>query len=146
MDRINNLREELQSDPPVRGRLEDITEETPTGPLGKVGGGNLLGLAGFFAVESGEVITSPIPGFTRPGFKVVSHGMRRLEDGLQQHEIVIHAAFKDVAEFAVQYMSAPSNFDYLKGNLEVVEVEEIDEGTLYDTYRIVVNVDRQPLD
>lgn len=130
---------------PIRRQISNLTDRVPTGPLGALGEGDLLGFLGFVAVESGEVITIPIPGVDRPGFKKVSHGMEMVEEGVQRHEIVLHAISKDVAEFVSQYSSAPSNYDFLKGKTEIEEVEELDTDSSYNTYRIIILVDRRAL-
>lgn len=130
---------------PFRDRLEkDITDKIPEGPLGALGEGNLLGFAGFVVVESGEVITIPVPGLDRPGYKVVSHGLvETSSDGDEQvHEIVLHAYSEDVAEFVTQYNSAPSNFDFIRADTEVLKTEVIDPDGFYTTYEIKVLVDR----
>lgn len=130
---------------PFRDALEeDITNKIPDGPLGGVGEGNLLGFAGFLAVESGEIVTIPVPGLDRPGYKVVSHGLTDTSpDGDKQvHEIVLHAYSEDVAEFVTQYNSAPSNFDFIRADTEVLETEVIDPDGFYTTYNIKVLVDR----
>lgn len=131
---------------PFRDALEnDITDKVPKGPLGAVGEGNMLGLAGFIAVESGQIITFPIPGLNRPGFKIVSNSVVDSEPGRQVHDIVVHAGSEDVAEFVTQYESAPSNFDFIRANTEVLETEEIDPDGFYSTYRIRVLVDRRAI-
>lgn len=130
---------------PVRDELNDITDKIPSGPLGALGRGNGLGIAGFLAVESGEIITIPIPGVQRPGFKKVSHGAEVVEPGLQRHTIVIHALSQDVAEFVTQYDASPSNFDFVRGKTKVVEIEQMDVDSTYDTYEIVVEVDRRAI-
>lgn len=129
---------------PLRDRFEDVTERIPNGPFGALGRGNVIGLTGFLAVESGEVITSPVPGLTRPGFKKVSHSVEVLDDGLQEHTVRIHAFSKDVAEFVTQYDSSASNYDFIRGKTEVKSVEEIDKQSSYTTYEITVEVDRRP--
>ena len=130
---------------PVRKQINTLTDRVPSGPLGAIGEGDLIGFLGFVAVESGEIITIPIPGANRPGFKKVSHGMDMEEPGLQRHTIVIHAISKDVAEFVTQYSSAPSNFDFLRGRTTVEDVEELDTDSSYSTYRITILVDRRAL-
>ena len=141
---IKEIRDNLE-ERPLRTQVEDITDRVPSGPLGAIGEGNVLGFIGFVLVESGEVITVPIPGVNRPGFKKVSHGAEVIEDGYQRHTIVVHSLSKDVAEFMTQYDSAPSNVDFVFGNTEVVSVEEMDTDAAYTTYEITVDVDRRPI-
>lgn len=141
---IEDIRNALD-ERPIRDRVEDMTGIVPSGPLGAVGEGNVLGFIGFVLVESGEIITVPIPGVDRPGFKKVSHGVEVIEQGYQRHTIVVHALYQDVAEFMTQYDSAPSNADFVFGNTEVIEVEELDSDASYTTYEIVVDVDRRPI-
>ena len=130
---------------PVRDRLESLTESIPTGPLGKVGQGNVTGALGYIAVESGEIVTIPIPGATRPGFKYVSHSFVGVENGIQTYKIVVHAVSRDVAEFAVQYKAAPSNLDFLKGATEVTNVKELDKERGYTSYEMTIEVDREAI-
>jgi len=131
---------------PVRDGLEgNITDKIPEGPLGNVGEGNALGLLGFAIVESGEIITFPIPGLNRPGFKVVSNSLVESGNQKQVHELVVHAASEDVAEFVSQYESAPSNFDFIRADTEVLKTEEIDPDSFYSTYKIKVLVDRSEI-
>lgn len=130
---------------PLRDVLEeDITDKIPEGPLGAIGEGNVLGFAGFLAVESGQIITIPVPGLTRPGYKVVSHGLTdtSLDGDKQVHKIVLHAYSEDVAEFVTQYNSAPSNFDFIRADTEVIETKEVGPDSFYTTYEIKVLVDR----
>jgi len=131
---------------PLRDLLENnITDEVPEGPLGTLGEGNLIGFAGFLAVESGQIITIPIPGLNRPGFKIVSNSLVDSTDGKQIHDIVLHAASEDVAEFVTQYESSPSNFDFIRGDTEVLDIEELDADGFYSTYRVRVMVNRRAI-
>lgn len=146
MDRIERIRERLAKEKPVRHSFERVFESVPSGPLGAVGGGNVAGFLGFLLVESGEVITSPIPGLTRPGFKKISHGVEVIEPGLQRHTVRVHAFSRDVAEFMAQYDSAPSNIGYITSDISIESVEEIDTEATYDTYEIKALIDRRPLE
>lgn len=142
-----NLSEiDIQSIRPARDVAEQITDRIPTGPLGAVGQGNIAGFVGFVAVESGEIVTLPIPGLTRPGFRTVSHGMEQIGENEQRHTIVIHAASRDVAEFAAQYNAAPSNLDFLRGAVAIVDVDELDRDAGYSTYEITMDVDRRAVE
>lgn len=141
LDRIRQSLEER----PVRSLLEDTTSRVPSGPLGAFGEGNVIGFIGFLAVESGEIITVPIPGVQRPGFKKVSHGVETIQPGVQEHTIRMHAVSEDVGEFVSQYESAPSNYDFVFGNTEVVDITKLDTDVGYTTYEFVVRVDRRPL-
>lgn len=127
---------------PARSRFENLTDKIPTGPLGKVGEGNIAGAAGYIAVESGEIVTIPIPGATRPGYRFVSHSLIETDDKTQRYQIVVHAVSKDVAEFAVQYKASPSNIDFLRGDTSIVKTEVLDEDRAYSTYKITVEIDR----
>lgn len=140
-DRVVTMRG-LENERPFRDALEQVTSNVPEGPLGKVGGGNLTGALGYVAVESGEVITIPIPGANRPGFKYVSHSFVGVENDVQEYKIVVHAISKDVAKFAVEYKAAPSNYDFLKGISKVTNVRELDRENVYSTYEMTIEVDR----
>ena len=131
---------------PIRDKFEKVTSSVPEGPLGKIGGGNITGALGYIAVESGDIITIPIPGATRPGFKYVSHSFVGVENDVQTYKIVVHAVSKDVAKFAVEYKAAPSNYDFLKGITEVTNIKELDRGNVYTTYEMTIEVDRTPAD
>lgn len=136
----------LNDSRPFRDAFEQVTSNVPQGPLGKVGDGNVAGALGYIAVESGEIVTIPIPGATRPGFRYVSHSFIGVEDEVQTYKIVVHAASKDVAKFAVEYKAAPSNYDFLKGITEVTNIKELDRENAYTTYEMTVEVDRSPGD
>lgn len=140
------VRERFANEKPLREKLTDVTGSIPEGPLNNIGGGNFLGFVGFLIVESGQVITTPIPGLTRPGFRKVSHSVEVVEPGLQRNEVVVHAFTEEVAKFMSRYDSSPSNFDFLAGEVEVTEVTELDSDASYDTYEMVVMVDRRPLE
>lgn len=130
---------------PARSAIEKITESIPKGPLGAIGEGNIIGGLGYLAVESGEVITLPIPGLKRPGFRVISHSLDEVRNGDQIHTVKIHAVSKDVAEFATEYESSPSNLDFIRNKTEVLSVEELDEDSIYTTYEIKVKIDRDAI-
>jgi len=143
-DRVVNM-SDVDKKRPGRDAFEDITDRVPSGPLGAVGQGNIIGGLGYIAIESGEIIALPIPGLDRPGFKFVSHGMEQKDEGKQVHTIVIHAISRDVAEFACQYKAAPSNFDYVRGKTNIQKVEVKDGDSFYSTYRMTVVVDRNAI-
>lgn len=117
----------------------------PSGPLGKIGNGNVIGGLGFIVVESGQIITVPIPGAIRPGFKYVSHSFNGVEDGKQKYTIVCHGMSKDVVKFATQYKAAPSNFDFFRGKASVANIEEIDRSNVYTTYKVDIEIDREAI-
>lgn len=125
---------------PLRDRFEKATNNVPSGPLGKVGKGDVIGALGFVAVESGEIVTIPVPGVKRPGFSFISHSVEGT-DTKQIHTLRVNAVSRDVAEFAAKYESAPSNLDFIRSKTKVTGVETITERSSYSTYEIVVEVD-----
>lgn len=133
-------------DQPVRDRFEEVTEKIPEGPMGKVGGGNLIGGAGYIAVESTKPIWQFVPGIRQPGYRVTAHGTKDLGNGLERHALTVTALSRNVAEFAAAYAAAPSNIDYLRSRVDIVDIEEITERGTYSTYRVTVDVDTKGAD
>ena len=122
---------------PIRDRIEEKTEEIPSGPLGNVGGGDLIGAAGFLAVESTRPVAEFIPGVKQPGYKVTAHSTRRLEDG-EEHTLNVVAVSENVARWAAQYFSSPSNVNFVVSDKEITEVERVTTRRGYSTFRIKV--------
>lgn len=122
---------------PAREWFEDKTGDIPSGPLGSVGGGDIIGAAGFVAVESSRPIIDLVPGVKQPGYKIMAHSTRRVEEG-EEHVLDVAAISENVARWAAQYSSSPSNVNFLVSEKEVLSVEEITERRGYSTFRIVV--------
>lgn len=137
-DNNRRLRKKLE-DQPVRDRFEEVTDKIPEGPRGKVGGGSLVGAAGFLAVESSRPIIEFVPGVKQPGYNVTAHGTKDLGNGVERHVLTITAASEDVAKFVAKYVATPSNIDYFRSDTEVVGVEEVTERGTYSTYKITVD-------
>ena len=133
------LRERIE-DRPIRDRLASSTDKIPEGPLGKLGGGNLLGAGGFVAVEATRPVWQFIPGVKQPGYKIISHGSKYIGNGVEQHSIKVAAVSEDVAEFAAEYVAAPSNVDYLRSDIENTQVEVETERGSYSTFTITVDL------
>lgn len=121
----------------VRDKIENATEKIPSGPLGNAGQGDLIGAAGFFAVESTKPVWEFIPGVKQPGYKITGHGTRRAADG-EEHILDIAAVSEDVAEWAAKYAAAPSNATFLAASKEIVNVQRITERRGYTTFRVTV--------
>lgn len=138
-DRGESFRKKIE-DQPVRDNFEEVTNKIPEGPMGKIGGGNLLGAAGFVAVESTKPIWQFIPGIKQPGYKVTAHGTKDLGDGTERHILTVVALSEDVAEFAAEYTAAASNIDYVRSKIGTVNIEEITERATYSTYQVTVDV------
>lgn len=136
------IRDRLE-DQPVRDRFSERVEQIPEGPLGKAGGGNLLGAAGFAAVESTKPVWQFVPGIKQPGYKIFAHGTKYLGDGVERHQLTVAAVSKEVAEFAAEYTAAPSNIDYLRSKVDTVSINEITERATYSTYKIVVDLESE---
>jgi hypothetical protein len=122
---------------PLRSLAEELTENIPSGPLGSVGEGDVIGTAGFLAVESAKSVFQFVPGIKTPGYGISSHSTRNVPNG-EEHEFVITALSEDVAEFVSQYESSPSNLNYLTNDKEIVGFEEITTRRGYTTYKITV--------
>lgn len=122
---------------PIRDRFEEATEKIPSGPLGSIGGGDLVGAAGFLAVESTRPVADFIPGVKQPGYKITAHSTRRVESG-EEHTLNVAAISENVAKWAAQYGSSPSNVNFIASDKEILEVEEVTRRRGYSTYRIVV--------
>lgn len=141
-DRGRPLRDNIDEQP-VRDKFEEVTDKIPEGPMGKVGGGNIIGGAGFVAVESTKPLWQFIPGIKQPGYKVTAHGTKSLGDGKERHVLTVAALSEDVAEFAAEYTAAPSNINYLSSDIELVEIKEITERPTYSTYQATVDVNQE---
>jgi len=127
-------------DQPIRDRLSDATDKIPEGPLSKLGGGNLIGAGCFAAVEASKPVWQFVPGVKQPGYKVTAHGTKYMGGGRERHKLTLAAIREDVAEFAAEYTATPSNIDYIRADIELVELDEIVERGTYSTYDIVVDV------
>lgn len=139
-DRDRPVRDRLE-DQPLRDRFEEVTVNIPEGPMGKVGGGNILGAVGYTAVESTKPVWQFVPGIRQPGYKITGHGTKELGDGKERHLISTVAISENVARFAAKYYAAPSNIDYIRSDVSIVNVKEITERGTYSTYRITVDVE-----
>lgn len=125
---------------PVRDRVEKGLDKIPDGPLDNLGGGTLAGVAGYYAISTGQTAVLPIPGIRQPGYNVISHGAEVMDD-FERHTIKINAASKNVAEFASVYeVASPSNIDFLTSETEVISSEEIKSRNTVSTWEIVVDV------
>lgn len=128
------------SETPVRDRFQEVTEKIPEGPMGKVGGGNLIGAAGYTAVSATRPILDFIPGIRQPGFTVTAHGTKQIGPNHTRHIIVISALSEKVAEFVAEYNAAPSNIDYLRSEIRLVELKELQRQRTYTIYQMTVDV------
>lgn len=144
-DRAEKFRKKIEEQP-VRNKFEEVTDEIPEGPMGKVGGGNLLGAGGFLAVETTRPFIEFIPGVKQPGYKVTAHGTKDIGDGIERHVITVAAISEDVAEFVAEYTAAASNIDYLRSDIETVEIKDITERGTYSTYQFTVDVNTKGAD
>jgi len=133
------IRERIE-DRPIRDEFASATDRIPEGPLGKVGGGNLLGAGGFAAVEATRPVWQFIPGVKQPGYKIISHGSEYVGNGVERHSIKVAAVSEDIAEFAAEYVSAPSNIDYLRSDIENTQVEVETKRGSYSTFNITVDL------
>lgn len=124
---------------PLRELFEEKVGEVPSGPLGKSGGGNLVGAGGFIAVEATRPIIDFIPGLKQPGYSVSSHGAEEI-DGGTRHTVIVNAISKNIAEFVAKYESIPSNIDYLTSEPKIVSIEEMESKETYSMWRIIVDV------
>ena len=123
---------------PLRDAVEGGFDSVPSGPLGKAGEGDVVGAAGFLAVESSRPLIEFVPGVKQPGYKVTAHGTEPIEGGTR-HTLTVEAVSEDVAEFVAQYSASPSNVDFLSSELDLVGTEVVNEKPTYSTYRITVD-------
>jgi len=139
-DRLEEQTEEEDSARPVREAVEGLTDNIPEGPGGTVGEGNVIGYGGLFLVRTGQLAVLPIPGVRQPGFNVISHGSEKFDDFVR-HTMRINAASRHVAQTVAEYLvAAPSNIDYLTGEMDTVSIEEVKQRSSFSTWEIVVDV------
>lgn len=139
-DRIENRLEDSGSKRPFRDTLDRTLDEIPSGPLGKGGDGFAVGLVGYVAIRTGQLAVLPIPGIRQPGYGVISHGVED-RDNFERHTVRIAAATKQVAKIAAEYeVAAPSNIDYITGEVETVDDSVITERSTFSTWEFVVDV------
>lgn len=139
-DRIEDLGEEQDSVRPIREAAENATDSIPEGPFGKAGDGDLIGVAGYYAISTGQVAVLPIPGIRQPGYKVISHGVEAFDE-YERHTVQITAASEHVARVAAEYaVSAPSNIDWASSEVETVSVQEIKSRSTFSTWEFEVDV------
>lgn len=122
---------------PVRDRFEEATDRIPSGPLGATGGGDLVGAAGWLAVESTRPVIQFIPGIKQPGYKVTAHSTRRVTDG-EEHTLNVAAISENVAKWVAQYTSSPSNVNFAASEKDIISIDIVTERPAYTTYQIVV--------
>lgn len=134
---------EVIQDQPVRDRFEEVTEGIPEGPMGKVGGGSILGAVGYLGVEFTKPIWTFVPGVKQPGYKITAHGTKDLSGANERHILTVVAISEQVARFAAKYTAAPSNLDFVIDDVDVVSVDEISERTVYSTYHMYVDVTKE---
>jgi len=140
LDRAENRIEDTGSKRPFRNTLDRTLDEFPSGPLGKGGDGFVAGLIGYVAIRSGQLAVLPIPGVKQPGYGVISHGVERKNE-FERHTVRVSAATKQVARIAAEYeVSAPSNIDYITGEVETVDSSMITERSTFSTWEFVVDV------
>ncbi|EGQ44231.1 MAG: hypothetical protein J07AB43_02900 [Candidatus Nanosalina sp. J07AB43] len=140
---LDTIEEQIQDEErsrPVRDVVENGLDKIPSGPLGNVGGGTAAGVAGYYAISTGQLAVLPIPGIKQPGYSVISHGVD-VRDQFERHTVRINAASKNVAEFVAKYeVSAPSNVDFLASDTPIVSIEELKQRATFSTWEVVVDV------
>jgi hypothetical protein len=140
LDNIEDRVQDKGMTRPVRKNVEQALDKIPDGPLDNLGGGSALGVAGYYAISTGQTAVLPIPGVRQPGYNVISHGAE-VQDQYVRHTVKINAASKNVAEFAAKYdVSAPSNIDFITSETEIVSIEEIKTRPTLSTWEVVVDV------
>jgi hypothetical protein len=140
LDKLEDRIEQNDRSRLLREKLENGTDKIPEGPFEKVGDGKIVGVAGYYAISTGQTAVLPIPGVRQPGYNVISHGSEVFDEYVR-HTVRVEAASKHVAEFVSQYdVSAPSNIDYLTSELDVVSIEQIKERPTMSTWEVVVDV------
>lgn len=140
LDRIEDRADERGTRRPLRSSFEKTTDKIPQGPLGKLGDGVLVGYTGYVATRTGQLAVLPIPGVRQPGFHVISHGVKEFNE-FERHTVNISAASRQVAQVVAEYhVAAPSNIDFLTGEVETVSIEQKKERGTFSTWEIVVDV------
>lgn len=125
---------------PIRDRLEkEGTGRVPSGPLGKVGEGDIIGAGGFLAVEATRPFFTFIPGIKQPGYAVTAHSTESTQDG-EVHRLTVTAISEDVAEFVAQYFASPGNLNFIVSDIELEETDRITTRAGYSTYNITVRL------
>lgn len=125
---------------PIRDKLErEGTGRVPSGPLGKVGEGDIIGAGGFLAVETARTAFQFLPGIKTPGYSIVAHNAESVSDG-EVHRFTITAISEDVAEFVAQYSSAPGNINFVISDVELEETDRVTTRPGYSTYNIRVRL------
>lgn len=119
----------------LRERLDRTISKIPQGPMGRIGGGNVLGAANYFVSSTARGFV-PMDGL-KAGYQIQSQNVEQEGDG-ERHTFKIRASNKHVAEFAARYLAAPSNVDYIVNRPEVASSEMETERKTLATYRIVV--------
>jgi hypothetical protein len=140
---LDNVEDKLQDrgfTRPVRDKVEGALDKIPDGPLDNLGGGSLAGVAGYYAISTGQTAVLPIPGIRQPGYSVISHGAE-IKENFERHTVRMNAASKNVAEFAAKYeVSSPGNVDFLTSETEIVSTEELKSRNTISTWEIIVDV------
>ena len=140
LDRLEDKIQDEGNSRKIRSKLENTLDSVPPGPLDNLGEGSAVGVAGYFAISTGQTAVLPIPGIRQPGYHVISHGMSE-EGEYERHTVRINAASRDVAEFAAKYdVASPSNIDFLTSETEIVSIEEITQRPTLSTWEIIVDV------
>lgn len=128
---------------PLRDTFEtNVTDKIPSGPLGKIGEGDVIGAGGFIAVEATRPFFTFVPGLKQPGYHVTSHTTDTTDDG-EVHTVTVTAISEDVAEFVAQYTASPSNVNFLVSNIELLSTEVVTERSTYSTYRMEVLLEEE---
>jgi hypothetical protein len=130
----------ISDDTPVRDWFSDSVDNIPTGPLGKVGGGNIIGAGGYVVSNLIKIPADLVPGIRNPGYTFISHGVEGIDEHTERHVIRVHAFSEDVAKFAVKYFSSPSNVDFITGETELEYSKKINSRKTYSTYEVSVIV------
>jgi hypothetical protein len=140
LDRIEGEVDEEESSRPIRESFEQYTDNIPDGPGGILGDGNVIGIAGYYAISTGQVAVLPIPGVKQPGYSVISHNIQEFEE-FERHTVQVNAASKHIAEVVAEYeISSPSNIDYLTSEINVISVEEKKQRPTASTWKLTVDV------
>lgn len=139
-DRVEDQVDDEDSSRPIREAVESVTDNIPDGPAGKLGDGDITGYAGYLAIKTGQLAVLPIPGVKQPGFHTISHGAEQMEE-FERHTVNINAASRHVAKIAAEYeVAAPSNIDYVTGEIDVVSIEEKKQRSSFSTWEVIVDV------
>lgn len=124
----------------LRRAFENGLDKVPSGPLGIVGGGNVVGAV---SMTTAEIAGTVVPGSEfDPGFRIKSHNVRR-QRGEERHTLEVDSFIKPTARFVSKWRAAPSGLDFFIQDVEVESVEKVRERGTSTTWKVEAVIDRR---